>query len=138
MPTSVAKDDGVNKEDINPNEEAIEAGRVNMGDNDLDPNAAIAAIAEDERAQYFEAGLDDENANDVSTDTLPLPPLIPPIALPSSLPPSSTSNNRTATSSEATNASPSMAVGVPKNSQDLLRKLSPPHEKPPPSHRGRL
>ena len=114
MPTSVAKDDGVNKEDINPNEEAIEAGRVNMGDNDLDPNAAIAAIAEDDRAQYFEAGLDDENANDVSTDTLPLPPLIPPIALPSSLPPSSTSNNRTATSSEATNASPSMAVGVPK------------------------
>ena len=51
MPTSVAKDDGVNKEDINPNDEAIEAGHVNMGDNDPDPNAAIAAIAEDDRAQ---------------------------------------------------------------------------------------
>ncbi len=81
-----------NKEDINPNDEAIEAGHVNMADNDPDPNAAIAAIAEDDRAQYFEAGFDDENY--VNTDTLPLPPLIPPITLPSILPPSSTSNNR--------------------------------------------
>ena len=38
----------------NLNDKAIDACRhVNMADNDPDPNAAIAAIAEDDCAQYF-------------------------------------------------------------------------------------